>query len=385
MDDILQDLLEEEGAAPEEQEADIIENKIEEENIQTAIKLDYKLKTCEERADLVHKIIEQTPRAQLTDRYLEILGDYIMGGISKEEKKERLYMTDNRLLTINKRETSLEGLIEKFENGADGIYNLIANDKNILLSPKASITDEDIQQIPGLKELRQEMQKIEEEGKAATGKRKYLLKKQLIEMRQQQYILKSSYKPTVCAAGSRGKSSHKIDLNERRWLDKEGNIQSTGLISFLKPDHVSALLNHYNALKIETNGHYDDFYFLLDDFEKLIERALSDHPMLYDIVKMKLDDKSTIEIQKMIKEKYNEQHTVQYVSSLWCIKIPKIIAEKEQEEWLWWYYTTNNKLLKRCSCCGQRKPAHSKFFSKNGTSKDGFYSICKSCRNKNKK
>ena len=51
-----------------------------------------------------------------------------MGAISKQEKKDHIYLTDNRRLTINKRETSFEGLAEKFENGADGIYNLITND-----------------------------------------------------------------------------------------------------------------------------------------------------------------------------------------------------------------------------------------------------------------
>ena len=36
---------------------------------------------------------------------------------------------------------------------------------------------------------------------------------------------------------------------------------------------------------------------------------------------------------------------------------------------------------KKCSRCGKIKLAHNKYFSKNKTSKDGFYSICKSCRN----
>jgi hypothetical protein len=34
--------------------------------------------------------------------------------------------------TVNKRETSFEGLSNQLENGEDGIYNLITNDKNII-------------------------------------------------------------------------------------------------------------------------------------------------------------------------------------------------------------------------------------------------------------
>lgn len=95
------------------------------------------------------------------------------------------------MITVNKRQTSYEGLVEKLENGEDGIYNFMTGgDKNILLVPKIQITEDDIATIPGLKELREQIKKIEEKQKSARGKQKYLLTKQLIEMRQDQYILK---------------------------------------------------------------------------------------------------------------------------------------------------------------------------------------------------
>jgi hypothetical protein len=34
------------------------------------------------------------------------------------------------MATINKRETSFEGLASQFENGEDGIYELITDNKN---------------------------------------------------------------------------------------------------------------------------------------------------------------------------------------------------------------------------------------------------------------
>ncbi len=51
-------------------------------------------------------------------------------------------------------------------------------------------------------------------------------------------------------------------------------------------------------------------------------------------------------------------------------------------KYLLWYYTfVEYGKWKRCSRCGQIKLAHNRFFSKNKTSKDGWYSICKCCRN----
>lgn len=119
--------------------------------------------------------------------------------MTKKERKEKSINTDNRMVTINKRETSFEGLVGKFENGEDGVYNMIIDDadKNVLLTPKYSITTEDLETIPELKKMREEIEKVEELEKKARGKRKYLLKKQIIEMRQDQYVIKSSYKPVI--------------------------------------------------------------------------------------------------------------------------------------------------------------------------------------------
>ena len=77
------------------------------------VKLDYNLKTPEERCALVEKIIAEAPR--INDRYMEILSDYILDALPKEEKKSAGLVTENRLATINKRETSFEGLVSQFE------------------------------------------------------------------------------------------------------------------------------------------------------------------------------------------------------------------------------------------------------------------------------
>ena len=104
------------------------------------MKLDYKLTSPEDRNELVNQIINSNEPDQFNEKALEIMADYLVFCMEKEEKKEKQILTDNRMTTVNKRETSLEGLTSKLENGEDGLYSLIANDKNIIFSPSVSIT-----------------------------------------------------------------------------------------------------------------------------------------------------------------------------------------------------------------------------------------------------
>ena len=79
------------------------------------IKMDFSLESPSERNELVKKIIEQTPPEKLTNSYLEKLTDYIIFAMDKEERKQKKILTDNRMVTVNKRETSFEGLAGKMK------------------------------------------------------------------------------------------------------------------------------------------------------------------------------------------------------------------------------------------------------------------------------
>lgn len=148
------------------------------------MKLDYNIKTPEERVEALKNINIDNP---------ESAADYIL----QITKNNREILTDNRLVTVNKRETSYQGLVEKFENGEDGVYNLIHEDKNVILSPKVSISPSDVAEIPPLQNLREAIDLVESSYNKASGRRKFLLKKQLIEMRQEQYSIKNEYKPVM--------------------------------------------------------------------------------------------------------------------------------------------------------------------------------------------
>lgn len=347
--------------------------------------LDRSIVDFQERNKIVHQICSTVPSEQLTPYYLEQLTKYLTE--TPKNKKEKQVLTTNRLVTINKRQMSYEGLVAKLENGEDGIYNFMTGgDKNILLVPKISITEDDIATIPGLKSLREEIKKIEKKQKEAKGKEKFLLTKQLIQMRQDQYILKSAYKPPVTMMKIT-KSINQVDLNEKITINEKGDPVSNCLVSLFNPHHVCCLLCNYSKLKEDCWGHFENnWWYLMQDFDNLTTRALQkDYPILYDIMIYKIDGLQNKKISELIEEKYNVKYSIQYLSAVWRKKIPKIIADKAKEEWICWHYMNEQYgKWKKCSRCHKIKLAHPYFFTRNKTAKDGFYSLCKQCRNKKK-
>ena len=206
-------------------------------------------------------------------------------------------------------------------------------------------------------------------------------------MRKDQYILKSIFKPTLNVSPS-ARGSNKIDLQDTKYLNAQEEPVSKGLISFFNPQHISAILCHYSALKLETKSKFQsDFYYLLQDFDNLLNKTLETYPLYFDLVKLKIQNKTNLEIQSFIQKKYKIKHSIEYISALWRNKIPKLIAEQAKKDYVFWYYSTQKEkknAWKICSRCECKKPLHNYFFSKNSSSKDGFYSICKECRNKKK-
>ena len=347
------------------------------------IKLDYSLQTPEERNELVQRILDEYPDPN--DKYLEVLADYLILCMEKQERKEKKVLTDNRMMTINKRETSFEGLVSQLENGEDGIYNLITNNKNIIFQPKITITKKDVEEIPCLKQLREAINTWDAKLKVTEGKDAFVIKKALIEMRKDQYLIKNAYrKPIIPTKLTRSKYTLKLDDNTNQF-DEDGYPIPEG-ISLLNPEICSAILCNYSKLKQDSYDQFEgDTWYLIYDFENVCDKALKDYPLYMRIVECKIDGMQNADIQKIIQEEFNIKHSLEYISSLWRNKIPKLIASTAEDDYLDWYYMNVEKgKYKKCSRCGQIKLAHNKYFSKNKTSKDGYYSICKCCRNAKK-
>lgn len=302
--------------------------------------------------------------------------------MEKQEKKEKKILTDNRMATVNKRECSFEGLAAQMENGEDGIYGLVNESKNVIFQPKISITQHDLDTIPCLKQLRDTINAWEVALKKASGtKQAFMMKKALIEMRKDQYIIKQAYqKPIIPCKITRSVRSH-IPLDDTSYLNgQEVVIQG---VSLMDPNVISAILCNYSKLKEDSYDQFDgDTWYLIQSFEEICDKALEDFPIYQRIVELKIDKMQNSDIQEALKQEFGTTYSIEYISSLWRNKIPKLIAEEALEDFLKWQYRINNYPMKKCSKCGQLKPAHNQFFSRNKTSKDGLYSICKRCRNK---
>ena len=343
------------------------------------IKLDYTIESPEERNELVKKILEENPEPN--EAYLEILANYLVLCMEKQEKKEKKILTDNRMSTVNKRETSFEGLVSQLENGEDGIYNLMNESKTTIFQPKVTITKKDLEEIEPLRQIRDAIIWWEQRLKTCTGRDAYIAKKAIIELRKDQYVVKNAFrKPIVCTKIV--KTNFPTKLDDSYTFDEEGYVKPEGF-SFANPEVVSALLCNYSRLKQDSWSKFDsDLWAIMWDFDELCNRALKDYPLYDRIVLLKIDGKQNSDIQQDLIENFGVKHSLEYISSLWRKKIPNLIASVAEDDILNWHYLQKEKgKYKRCSRCGQVKLAHNKYFSKNKTSKDGFYSICKCCRN----
>lgn len=251
------------------------------------MKLDYSLDSPEERVKLVNQILQENPNPN--EAYLEILANYLILCMEKQERKQKQILTENRMTTVNKRECSYEGLVSQLENGEDGIYNLINENKHQIFQPKQTITKKDIEEIPPLKQLREAIQLWETKLKTAQGRDVYAIKRALIEMRKDQYIIKNAYRCPVNIMTFMSVHSPTILEEKLPTFDDEGYPIPQG-VSLMRPEVCSAILCNYSELKQNGYAHFeDDTWYLMLDFDRISSKALAPYPLYERLVELKID------------------------------------------------------------------------------------------------
>ena len=326
------------------------------------MKFDYTIIDAVERVEYIKILLQQN--SYHSSRELEKMADYILRG------SDDYILTPNRLVTINRRETSFQGLSERLEGGEDALHNLIRQDKQMILSPKNKITIADIEEIPELRLLRNRIKEWEDLMDWVEPKERYKIKRMLIEMRKEQYSIKQLYRMPMYCRGTAQIKIYSSAVDELR-IDN--------------PEHVSEILHNYIRLKQElVDDLHNDLRWTLIDLETIIEEYIKKyHPIYYDILLMKVGGDTNEEIQKHLAITHNKHHSQEYISSLWRNKIPQVIADGYKEQYLNWFYTFKSRgLYKTCSRCLEPKLAHQRYYGTNQAARYGFYSVCKRCRNK---
>lgn len=295
-------------------------------------------------------------------------------------------ISENHASTIARRETSFEDLADSFAN-RDEIYSLINdNPRGSIFRPHISITQRDIEEVPGLAALRRDIQNWEALLKRTEGKPAYLIKRALIQMRKDQYLMKQEFRhPISFNAVTHSQAPHP-PLPDTSYFDIKTKTYIAQGVSLASPKAISAILSNYSRLKQDSAGCFDsDLYWLLEDFDRLADYALAQLPIYEAIATLKIDGKTNAEIAEYIYATFNKRYSPGYISSIWCNKIPQTIALTAARYYTERAFRQHNLPFKQCSRCGKLKPASPLFFTHNSSSKDSYYSICKNCRAKGKK
>ena len=355
------------------------------------MQLDFRIKEPAERVKLVKEIISTTPEQNLTPTYLKAMTDYILFvGDKDQTKRERKssspIITKNKEVTTRKRQVSYEDVAAGLENGEDGLHALINQDKDQLLDYREGISQKDLEDIPHMREYDNLIKCLKIQlALCNEGKKRYLLKKQIIETYQQMYALKASYHgwPARSRVSQQLKAMSCMSLPEHITFDDNQMPQSDAAITFFNPVHVSFLLTYYSPLKQDSYDNLEsDMRWMLIDLENLVTKTFKDEPVLMSLLEYKVDGYSNSDIAAMIESEYGVVHSDQYYSTVWRKKIPKMIAEQAKKDYVNWYYMEKERgNWKTCGCCGETKLAHPLFFARN-SSGDSYYSICKDCKSR---
>ena len=104
-----------------------------------------------------------------------------------------------------------------------------------------------------------------------------------------------------------------------------------------------------------------------------------------EILRLKIKKIPVLGIQKVLKDKYNVNHSTNYISTIYTQKICNEIAAAAQLHYDMYINRDNRSMWQKCNQCGELKFLDSRIFMRKAKSSDGYNSKCKKCCKENRK
>lgn len=365
------------------------------------IELDYNVVTAEERCAVVNNLSLNGA----TERDLERVANYILyGKTAKGNALPEAKAISAKHSTWKRREPeSLDALLENIAFDESVLKPM--GSKSIYTKPKPTISREKDKDIPGMEQLWEAIDTVNElyENEKAIGKslRAYYLRHTLIDLRKEQYYLKDLFKPTINPMKVIGHEPQEIEWNGssgyaqtfcnvaftsdgilryRGEEDWEWHTVAEHDFDFTNASHIYHLLDNYSSLKMQVQDHpTSNTSFLLYAIEKLIDKTPFSPNRMHILIR-KIDHAPNEVIVKELIEQFSLKYANNYISTIWTKEICGAIAKTgiiDKEEW---QARNHPEKWKTCIRCKKSKLKDNRFFAKKKNTHDQLSPICKNCQ-----
>lgn len=395
-----------------------------------SIHLDFSIPSVEGRRDYICKVIEDLNKQGYSpvNSELELFSNYILygkddDGTSAVDRKE--IQIDTKYKTYNKKEEqSLEELCEM-----PGFSESTAINNNPIqyrvkkqkfdrekmkdveeLQPLFEQIDELdllLRAYDGKLEDNDENKKYIDKAKRLCGQAIYKMRHLLIELRREQYTIKDFYYPVLQRLPSHGGYRggeidsfipwqegtyeiaplgfyHKgVERFENPAGAKEEDYQynkdASFILDFRNQEHLYELFEMY--LELETAALDDPESSIIPLLDTL--RFYIDHSSLSEeqkeILYYKMYRVPNVEIARIINDKYETNHSLNYISTIYKQIICPAVADYVRYHYREYECRNDRFSWKRCNCCGKLKLKDIRNFVRKARSCDGLANRCKEC------
>lgn len=393
--------------------------------------LDFTIETSNDRRDFV----ASKDLSKLTQKELELCSNYILYGKDKSDNPEingtscvdrKEVQIKTKFSSYGKKEPiSLDALLESPTFNE----NLLQPKPTIYKKVKPTIDKEKVKDVPGMKELWEQIDKVQQTLDENTGKKErtknskilntkqiYYLKHHLIELRRQQYYLMDSVYQTLPPPQNKGQYYTNIADTQMNYLVfPRGVIKKERDIAFMEPrtDKINRSFSNEEKLE-ELKKENKPFFNFLDkehiyqlilfywDIKGAVEKIPDSplHNLLWTldfyIEKANLNEQQRLivedkkmrflnkDIAKHLMDKLGVYHQENYISTIWN-KITQQIADAAQLNYDEWLCKDYDKAWKICNTCGKELLRDPRNFVRKAKASDGLTSCCKMCDKERRK